>query len=234
MWWPLKAKTYHDANKGSLRVDYSALDKEVEDNDPEGFSQQKNNRLQSFVQPVLCLVLILGVFFAIFLLWPRTTNKDGYSYTYTDCGSSPDEARQRGCIYEPMQRAWIPPECYFPEPSADYDTFRDRVWYEDSALTIEMDAQGLESGDVEVAYTRYWHDEHCAYVLRKLALAVTMGKHMINALPLRSEHFNHCALSIAERIVDSYNTSFVEMDESRTVSHLGYEKCVPLKVSRFS
>lgn len=152
-------------------------------------------------------------------------------YTYTDCGSTPDEARSKGCHYEPMQRAWIPPECWFSEPDEEYNVFRDRMWYQDTNLTIPADIDGMESGDVRLAYTRYWHDEHCAYVLRKLALAVSLQKKMINFVPANIKHANHCSRTIAERIVNSYNASFLETDRSMTESNLIYERCVPLKVS---
>jgi hypothetical protein len=155
----------------------------------------------------------------------------GDTYVYTDCGSTPEEARSRGCHYEPMQRAWIPPECYFEEPSDEYDVFRDRVWYQDTNLTIPADVEGLESGDVLLAYTRHWHDEHCTYVLRKLALAVEMGKTMINSKPANIHHSNHCSHTIANRIVNSYNESFLAYDRSMTESNIIFEKCVPLPVS---
>lgn len=129
-----------------------------------------------------------------------------------------------------MQRAWIPPECYFSEPSEEYNVFRDRVWYEDTNLSIEANVTGLESGDVTLAYTRYWHDEHCAYVLRKLALAVALRRPMINSVPANIHHANHCAQFISKRIVNSYNTSFLETDESITESYLIFEECVPLEV----
>ncbi|PYI08086.1 hypothetical protein BO78DRAFT_311515 [Aspergillus sclerotiicarbonarius CBS 121057] len=170
------------------------------------------------------LAIVLGG--AIVIFWMAQTRNQ---YTYTDCGATPDEARARGCLFEPMQRAWVPPECYFPEPGADYDTFRDRQWYQDPEMTIDADVEGLESGEVSVAYTRYWHDEHCTYLLRNLALAVAMGKKMINSKALDIKHSNHCALAIAERLAGSYNTSFVEADRSLTESHLGFEWCLPLK-----
>ena len=162
--------------------------------------------------------------------WRFQRKQDVDIYKFTDCGITPNQARFRGCIYEPMQRAWIPPECYFSEPTEEYNVFRDREWYEDTNLTIPADIEGLESGDVNLAYTRYWHDEHCTYVLRKLALAMSLRKRMINSVPASIRHVNHCAHTIAQRLVNSYNKSFLATDYSMTESYLLYETCVPLQV----
>jgi hypothetical protein len=147
---------------------------------------------------------------------------------WTNCGTTPDEARSHGCVYEPMQRAWIPPECYFPDAVDDYDLFRDRQWFQDENLTIPSSTQRLESGDELLAYTRYWHDEHCTYVFRKLALAVDLRKTLVNRRLANIRHSTHCAKTIAKRIVNSYNESFLGQDKSYTESILAFESCVQI------
>jgi hypothetical protein len=147
---------------------------------------------------------------------------------WTNCGTTPDEARSHGCVYEPMQRAWIPPECYFPDAVDDYDLFRDRQWFQDENLTIPSNTQRLESGDELLAYTRYWHDEHCTYVFRKLALAVDLRKTLVNRRLANIRHSTHCAKTIAKRIVNSYNESFLGQDKSYTESILAFESCVQI------
>ncbi|BCR95917.1 uncharacterized protein AKAW2_20857S [Aspergillus luchuensis] len=220
----------HDTSSQSKpeRGEYIAL---TEDESTEGLESPVPKRrkifsLIFFTKPLVYAPLAIALAGAIAFFWMTHTKNH---YTYTDCGVTPDEARARGCLFEPMQRAWIPPECYFPEATEDYDTFRDRQWYLDTMMTIDADVEKLEAGEVPVAYTRYWHDEHCTYLFRKLALAVDMGKDMINSKALDIEHSNHCALAIAKRLASSYNVSFVEADRSLTESHLGFERCLPLK-----
>ena len=224
----------HDASSQSKpeRGEYLALN---ENESTEGLESlvPKRRRIFSlmfFTKPLVYVPFAIALAGAIAFFWMIHTRNH---YTYTDCGVTPDEARARGCLFEPMQRAWIPPECYFPKATEDYDTFRDRKWYLDTKMTIDADVEKLEAGEVPVAYTRYWHDEHCTYLFRKLALAVDMGKNMINSKALDIEHSNHCALAIAKRLASSYNVSFMEADRSLTESHLGFERCVPLKVSSF-
>jgi hypothetical protein len=168
----------------------------------------------------------IGYFVSSMTSWRRSPNNQ--AFTSTDCGHTPDQARAVGCIYEPMLRSWVPPECYFDEPREEYDIFHDRLWFLDDDLTIEADIEKLESGDELLAYTRYWHDEHCTYELRKLALAVEGRHKLIHSRAANIEHSNHCAQMIAKRIVNSYNESFLATDETITESILSFDICVPL------
>jgi hypothetical protein len=179
----------------------------------------------------LCLAIAVVICVAAFGFWfLHAKSTQATKYTWTDCGRTPTEARAHGCHYEPMQRSWIPPECFFSEPMDEYNVFRDREWFKDENLTIPADIEGLESGDVELAYTRYWHNEHCIYAMRKLALAVALRKPMINSTPANIHHTKHCVQSIIDRIVNSYNGSFLQIDKTYTETYLAYESCVPLQV----
>jgi hypothetical protein len=214
------------ANSGERKhfLDHNDGDSTDGDGDPV-FQLPLNKTSRSYTYCRIFAFLVVGMFAAVGVVAIGCQIREKIAvdeYTYTDCGSTPNEARSR---------AWIPPECWFSEPTEEYNVFRDRMWYQDTNLTIPADIDGMESGDVQLAYTRYWHDEHCAYVLRKLALAVSMQKKMINWVPANIKHANHCSRTIAERIVNSYNASFLETDRSMTESNLIYEKCVPLKVN---
>ncbi|KAH8805508.1 hypothetical protein F5884DRAFT_755080 [Xylogone sp. PMI_703] len=182
---------------------------------------------------------IVGYVISVVILWFLYKHWTRPNHSFTDCGTTPDEARAAGCSYEPMQRSWVPPECYFPEPGHEeiYDIFHNRIWYADLNLTIPADVDGLVSGDVLLAYlakvffiTHYWHDEHCAYVLRKLAMAVAMRQGMVTSIVANIAHANHCAHFIANRVVHSYNSTWLEADHTFTESYLVFEKCVPLDV----
>jgi hypothetical protein len=221
-------------------VKYEKLPIEEDDNDlaeKESLSEKEPTRrfpkfivLKKNIRSIglAAVVSVVSVLVLAALIVVRENITNSRPSSWTNCGSTPDEARRNGCFYEPMQRAWIPPECYFEEPIADYDVFRDRSWYSDANLTIPSNIERLESGDEFLAYTRYWHDEHCTYVFRKLAIAVENRKFMVNSRLVNIHHSNHCARMIAKRIVNSYNASFLEYDETITESYLAYENCVEL------
>jgi hypothetical protein len=81
-----------------------------------------------------------------------------------------------------MQHSWIPASCYFPEPGDEYDPFNDREWFVDKNLTQPLDegqkAMLLRGDDLWV-YTKYYHNEHCLYNWRKLAIAVSQRRQYV-------------------------------------------------------
>ncbi|CAG8952938.1 hypothetical protein HYFRA_00007653 [Hymenoscyphus fraxineus] len=174
------------------------------------------------------LSFALSAFMITVVRWPWSRGDSGY-YAYTDCGKTPNEARSRGCNYEPMGRYWAPPECTFSDANDEYQPFQDREWFVDTNLTIPADISRLESGDALRAFTHYWHDEHCTFVLQKLALAVALRKEMVPGLVGSVHHINHCAKTIKKTIKNAYNETFLANDLTITESSLGFMGCVPLK-----
>jgi hypothetical protein len=150
------------------------------------------------------------------------------------CGSTITEARQRGCFYEHMQRAWIPSECYFVEPSAEYRPFDDRTWYLDANLTTPADPELLKQGDVPLAWVPNFHQEHCTYNWRKLAIAVERRLKYVDSRVASLSHATHCALGLAEQ-TKSMACSATDDDEvdvrNATKSNINFLTCVPLFLS---
>lgn len=147
-------------------------------------------------------------------------------WEYPDCGRTSEEARANGCKFEPMMRGWIPAECYTPEPSDEYSPWTDRKWYYDYNLTKPMELEVLNSGDDVTAYTKTFHDEHCLYAWRKLALAVENRLPLVDTKTMNLHHSTHCALQIAKFIRDVHNHVWV--DNHTATAPMQFESCVPL------
>ncbi|KFZ18227.1 hypothetical protein V501_01326 [Pseudogymnoascus sp. VKM F-4519 (FW-2642)] len=173
------------------------------------------------------VLLVFGFGFGAFVARPRSSVPS--ELAWTECGSTATEARSRNCHYEPMLRSWIPDACYFSEPSEEYDPFGDRKWFSDAKLKEELDEAGLEmlrSGDMSMAYTKYFHNEHCLYTWRKLAIAFETRKPMIDSKTASLHHSTHCSKNIAKEMVaaetDTFNSSGYY-----TSSGMSFETCVP-------
>jgi hypothetical protein len=181
---------------------------------------------------LLSIFLLSSLFGAVVFmstrLWDGYDKEHQQKFVYTDCSDTPEMARAAHCTYEPMMRSWIPPECYFNDFQDEYDLFHDRLWFLDHALSIPANISRLESGDETLAYTRYWHDEHCTYNFRKLAVAVEKRYPAVPQVLLNIEHSHHCAKMIALRIQNEYNETFIRNNQSVTRSGLGFQGCIPL------
>ncbi len=154
--------------------------------------------------------------------------------SWVDCGTSPETARANDCVYEPMQRSWIPKACYFAEPGDEYHPFDDRPWFYDTNLTQPLDQNGLNKlrhGDDFTAYTpHFFHHDHCLYVWRKLAIAVERKLPLVDSKTGDMAHSHHCAREIAKDLFDVSMDRF-EKDGvvHRSISPIMFQTCVKLE-----
>ncbi|KAL9112878.1 MAG: hypothetical protein Q9227_002955 [Pyrenula ochraceoflavens] len=191
--------------------------------------QRKNSNWRSLACRVGVGILILLLLLDI-ASHALQKHRDRKRYQWTSCGETAAEARAAGCHYEPMHRSWIPHACYFSEPSEDYDPYNDRDWFADENMTIPANLDLLRSGDLEVAFTHYFHDEHCLYGWRKLAIAVERKMDMIDSKSYDLQHTSHCSKMIADMLVKSYDPKWDwYFDGVYTMSPLMFQTCIPLK-----
>jgi hypothetical protein len=153
--------------------------------------------------------------------------------SWIDCGFTPEEARGNNCIYEPMQRSWIPKACHFEEPGDEYHPFDDRQWFYDTNRTQVLDQHDLEKlrkGENFTAYTHFFHHEHCLYAWRKLAIAVERKLPLIDSKTADAAHSHHCARKIAKELFEVGMDRF-ENDglPHYTTSPLMFQTCVKLE-----
>ncbi|KAH8820168.1 hypothetical protein F5884DRAFT_744529 [Xylogone sp. PMI_703] len=120
------------------------------------------------------------------------------------CGKTSEEAVQRGCRYEPMYSSWIPDICYTTEPAPEYDPYSDLDWYSDVDLKYpltEREMAGLRQGNFTRVYTTWrYHDQHCLYAWRKLAIAVEKRLPFIDTKSVEIEHSEHCAKNLTNYV----------------------------------
>lgn len=114
----------------------------------------------------------------------------------THCGTTPSEARSRGCRFESNNLAWIPPECYDEQLSLEWDA-QDWFYALNSSKTRISKSQVLQ-GDLEHVWVTWsQHIAHCALLVRKYQRAVMFNWPMDNWTS-SYEHTAHCAKSYTE------------------------------------
>lgn len=116
----------------------------------------------------LILGLACGLCVVSLLYTAATVHKLSQSseVDYGDCGAheSVDEARAKGCVFDPMGWVWVRPECYDAEMTADFLNRTDFTWHTEPKLTPEskvpMDV--IFRGDHPKLFTqKKYHSVHC-------------------------------------------------------------------------
>lgn len=85
---------------------------------------------------------------------------------YGDCGSTEtvEEARAKGCVFDPMSWIWVRPECYDAELVAEFMAQTNFSWHTEPKLKPEtkLDMEIIYRGDHPKLFTQKdYHTVHC-------------------------------------------------------------------------
>ncbi|TVY27467.1 hypothetical protein LHYA1_G003187 [Lachnellula hyalina] len=141
-----------------------------------------------------------------------------------DCGGTPAEAKDRGCVWDLMSFSWTHPACYNKNESetflAEYGPWK---WYEN--VDNKPGAEVLDESDLpymSMVWTQeHYHIAHCTYILKLLHLAAMSG-HLVTDEGIGMFHTDHCVKVFLdpERVVFEKVTTRVQ---------LLYGKCVTIR-----
>ncbi|KAH6847687.1 hypothetical protein B0I37DRAFT_415410 [Chaetomium sp. MPI-CAGE-AT-0009] len=150
-----------------------------------------------------------------------------HSPRLTNCGSTPTEARSRGCRFDILSFAWQTPECYDGELM---DAFmRHAAWQfyarpnrTDETVSLAIALQGEQTLYVDWDY----HVAHCTYMWRQLHRAYAV-RGWVDAHLDSYTHTLHCQRVLLDRGVDGGVVNVVaalKYPECREVGGRGFRK----------
>lgn len=121
------------------------------------------------------------------------------------CGSSPEEAKQRNCMYDILSNHWVPKPCADQRSVEEYQS--DGSWlgyrYENRTDLLTIDAMG----DLPVYYTSVRdHIVHCAALWKRQYRAFFEGRQNIDNIIVDTKHTMHCAEYLIN--MTDYGTDF--------------------------
>ncbi|KAJ5898049.1 hypothetical protein N7504_008337 [Penicillium tannophilum] len=124
----------------------------------------------------------------------RPSSSQATGNEFGSCGRSITEARELGCIFDPMSWAWQRPECYHADLVTDFLRRMDWHFYlsNETLPTEEVPREEWERGDHTLLWgPRMWHNFHCTYSWRKFHEAFRHQMPMDNDI-LQVKHTLHC------------------------------------------
>ncbi|KAG4433711.1 hypothetical protein IFR05_010792 [Cadophora sp. M221] len=121
-------------------------------------------------------------------VWPEV---QGGSRVIAGCGMSPEEAKEKGCVWDLMSYGWTHPACYNKAESekwlAEYGPWK---WYNDLNATEPIADEDLPNSWLVYAEQGY-HVQHCLYILKLIHLAAMSG-HLVTDEAIPLAHTGHC------------------------------------------
>ena len=180
----------------------------------ETFSSPKKQHFRRFLWIIVVEHFLLVV--AIFALWrtyvPPSTKLDYQILTADNktyplgqlswsqhfdplpCGRNPDEARARGCHFDMLATAWLPPRCIDHELVDEFMEVGQWEFYTRLKGTKKYNSYEpdlLGSVNRTVWTTRRWHATHCIYMFVKLNRALVNGW-AVDGESISEPHTEHC------------------------------------------
>jgi hypothetical protein len=110
----------------------------------------------------------------------------------TNCGSTPDEARAAGCVFDVMMQLWTPPECMDAPLSERFLEKGNWTWYADSNAEHSYSDEEIRKGNHDVVYVaQSYHRHHCIFAWERLVRALRNQGPLIEEL-VSYDHVMHC------------------------------------------
>ena len=151
------------------------------------FSAWRNSSMWLLLSVIVVASLL--VFSVAAVLSYQTQPKS--SAVWPDCGSTPDEARSRGCSFDMLSHAWQTAECYDHEIMQEYQQAGSWEYYLDREATYPVDVEVVRQGGTDVWVREYQHYVHCTYMWRQMHRAFTVLHHIDSHLN-NYNHTKHC------------------------------------------
>ena len=113
--------------------------------------------------------------------------------TIMDCGYSPSEAREKGCIYDVMMQDWVPPPCYDEVLTQKYLKEGNWTWYGAGDGSVIISDEDMAKGEHGAAWmSTSYHKAHCVFSWLKIVRALRNDAGISQEL-LSYDHVLHCS-----------------------------------------
>ncbi|KAF5868953.1 uncharacterized protein Bfra_011918 [Botrytis fragariae] len=149
-----------------------------------------------------------------------------------DCGNSPAEALEKGCVWDLMSFSWTHPACYNKNISDEflelygpwkwYSNTNKKPGYELTEKELPWVTSVTAETDIPMVWTQeHYHIAHCAYIFKLLHIAAMSG-HLVTNEGIGMFHTNHCVSVFLD-------PERVEFEKVTTRVQLLFGKCVRIR-----
>lgn len=142
------------------------------------------------------------------------------------CGKTPEEAQARGCEFDMLVTAWLPPRCIDRELVDEFMELGRWQFYTQQDGTEKdkfstYDPNFLGSVNQTIWTTRRWHTTHCLFMFKKLGRALVKGW-TVDAEAVSEPHTEHCTKTFIEQVLFG---PMLDPDEINTYLEIIYPPC---------
>jgi hypothetical protein len=159
---------------------------------------------------IFALLVTTAVLVLLYLL-------NSSSEAVTNCGLSPEKAREKGCKFDVMSFSWLPPACYDADLTQQFLADKEWGWYTDPRATGSVPLSEVQEGNLKYVFVSWeFHLVHCGYMWRKMHRAVMSGG-PIDGYIMDTNHTAHCVKELL--------AGKTELNRTTTMIFAKYPEC---------
>lgn len=144
-----------------------------------------------------------------------------------DCGYSPQDARDRGCVFDVMMQLWTPAACFDEILSNRFLDVGNWTWYADPSATQIFTLEEMRKGEHDAVFVAQdYHVTHCIYAWEMLVRAMRNQSPLIMEL-ISYDHVIHCRHKTLQRADGGASIRGVR-------APTGYTRCAPYDTWKFN
>lgn len=147
----------------------------------------------------LAIIIITSLLIALFLEHRRGSNahQEHSLRAPEECGQSPQEARELGCVFDIIIMGWVPPRCYDGQLANDFLGRTGWGFYRTANLTgPQIPTSDIMAGEWDEVFVNYeYHIIHCTYTWKKTQRVAASGE-ILDGYIADAHHTNHCEMML--------------------------------------
>lgn len=153
----------------------------------------RSTRVWQYRAISIVLIMLLAIFGTASILEPLIFPAQSTSKNMGNCGRTPEQARQRGCVFDLMMSGWVHPPCYDQELSDRFLRENNFTFFWDREGTKQLTEVEARLGDYKIIFTNgTFHYQHCAYIWAKQISARRKSPYILDSQSRSVEHVEHC------------------------------------------
>lgn len=182
------------------------------DSAPRGFHQKTKRHICYGLGVVVALILIFAFSapYSITKKWRPGSSSSGGSNDSgfappvdiapkPDCGQSPEDAVEAGCVFDLMSFAWIYPVCVDEELTTEFLKLKDWAWWTDADGSEEVAQDEVALGrHKEIFVTWEYQLQQCVYLWKKIQRAAA-DRDQLDTFTLDPDHTAQCIEMLLDR-----------------------------------
>jgi hypothetical protein len=161
-------------------------------------SSMKTSPLARYIFVSLALLSIISCIVII-------ASRRAQHYSWSSCGSTATQARDRGCSFDLISFAWQTPECYDAPLVSEFAAWDSWEFYTEPFGTVTVPLQDAMRGEQSLWVPWRYHVVHCTLMWRQMHRAYENG--WIDAHMHAYNHTMHCQKVLLRKGIDEEEVS---------------------------